>query len=68
MTVKELIEKLTGLDEDLPVVVYVEVGEDMDDAHDVCIQDRDKPEDWLYCKGDHLFTYDPRVDRAVCIR
>jgi len=68
VVVKELCEKLLEFDQSLPVMVYVEIGEDMDDVHGVCLQERNKPEDWLYCKGDHLFVYDPRIDKAVCIR
>jgi len=74
MIVRELIEKLKEYDEDLRVLVYVEVGEDMDEAHGVCIQDVAKPEEFLYCKGDHPLGPDPRwrwikdADKAVCIR
>ena len=70
MIVRELIEKLKEYDEDLPVLVYVEAYEDMDQAHGVCIQDSENPGGFLYCKGDH--PCDPRwgdgITRAVCIR
>lgn len=72
MTVGELREELDGLDANLPVLVYVQMGEDMDEAHGVCIQDTLKPDEFLYCKGDHpldpKYGWIPGVTQALCIR
>ena len=53
ITVKDLIERLQQEDEDAIVAVYSEIDEGFDFAHEVTTQSRDKPEDFLYCKGDH---------------
>jgi len=68
MIVRELIEKLEGLNPDLPVLVYVEMSEDMDEAHGVCMQDTLKPEEFLYCKSDHPLTWGLGYTQAVCVR
>ena len=70
----ELIDKLKMYDGGLHVCVYVAMGEDMDDAHGVCIQDwsrRDEEDHLLYCKGDH--PLDPEYGwvkqaKVVCIK
>lgn len=53
MRVADLIAKLEEMDPNLPVLVYTRMGEDMDEAHDVVLQDKLKPEEFLYCKADH---------------
>lgn len=72
MTVGELREELAGLNPDLPVLVYVAMSEDMDEAHGVCIQDTTKPDELLYCKGDHpldqRYGWCPGITQALCIR
>lgn len=56
LTVGELKKLLENCPDNLRVATYVEVGEDMDEAHGVKIEKRGESGQ-LYCKGDHVLEY-----------
>jgi hypothetical protein len=66
-TVKDLKKELEGVDDNLPVVVYTAMGEDMEDFHEVRIESRATPDNWSYCKGDHILSYRKGLDKVVVI-
>jgi hypothetical protein len=73
ITVRDLIEALKFKDQDAIVVVYSQLDEGFDFAHDVTVQSRDNPDDWLYTKSDHPFDekygwVDEDIEILVAVR
>jgi hypothetical protein len=73
ITVRDLIVKLQQEDQDAIVAVYSEIDEGFDFAHDVCVQSRDNPDAFLYCKTTHPldrnFGWFPKdADNLVVVR
>lgn len=59
MTVKKLIMKLMEMPEDMEVILYSEREESAGEVYAVDVETTERPDDMVYCKGDHPFDYDP---------
>lgn len=63
MTVKQLILKLMEMPEDMEVILYSEREESAGSVYAVAVETTERPDDMVYCKGDHPFDYDPDTYR-----
>jgi hypothetical protein len=63
-TVGDVIKELEKFDKKLPVALYVEVGEDMDDFHSVRLETKKNKS---YCKGCHVLDYVKGLKEVVVI-
>lgn len=64
-TVGDLKKMLAPFNDNLPVAVYSQISEDMDEVHEVRLENEKLQS---YCKGDHVLSWHPEITQIVVVR